>query len=78
MINIKTKAGYEVYLAKSTIKEIVFNPNGEEAMIYTDKNSHKVDVDTAKKLVSSINERNTEHLVTAINSLTHMIRARVH
>ena len=78
MINIKTKAGYEVYLAKSTIKEIVFNPNGEEAMIYTEKNYHRVDVDTAKKLVNSINERSTEHLVTAINNLTNMIRARVH
>lgn len=78
MINIKTKAGYDVYLAKSTIKEIVFNPNGEEAMIYTEKNYHRVDVDTAKKLVNSINERSTEHLVTAINNLTNMIRARVH
>lgn len=78
MINIKTKAGCDVYLSKSTIKEIVFNPNDEEAMIYTDKNSHKVDIDTAKKLANSINERSTEHLVTAINNLTLMIRARVH
>lgn len=78
MINIKTKDGYDVYLAKSTIKEIVFNPNGEEAMIYTDNNSHKVDVDTATKLANSINERSTENLITAINNLTLMIRARVH
>lgn len=78
MINIKTKAGYDVYLAKSTIKEIVINPNGEEAMLYTDSNSHKVDVETAKKLANSINERSTEHLITAINNLTNMIRARVH
>lgn len=78
MIHITTKAGYDVYLAKSTIKEIVFNPNGEEAMIQTDNNYHKVDVDTAKKLANSINEKSTEHLITAINNLTNMIRARVH
>ncbi len=78
MIHITTKAGYDVYLAKSTIKEIVFNPNEEEAMIQTDNNYHKVDVDTAKKLANSINEKSTEHLITAINNLTNMIRARVH
>lgn len=78
MLKINTTDGLEVHMSKTTVKEIIINPNAETATIYTDRNAHEVSVETARRISEGLRDNNTERLTTAINNLTLMIRARVH
>lgn len=68
----------EIHLVRSAVKEVVIDTALDSATVVTDKNQYAVDVQTAKEIIRRCEDKSLDHLITAINNLTHMIRARVH
>ena len=73
-----TSEDKEIHLVRSAVKEVIIDTASDSATVVTEKKQYAVDVQTAKDIIRRCDDKSLDHLITAINNLTQMIRARVH
>ena len=77
MYKIVTEDSKVVYLSLDAVKEIVVDSAQNDAVIYTDVRSYKVTAEAVQDLINARLDNSSVRLISAINNLTQILRARL-